>query len=70
MESQQKELFGDSMQYIAYIECIDAETNQWSQECVDAGISAVPMWQLPDGEMDSGFKTLEQLGELAGCPLE
>jgi len=67
---KQKELFGDSMQYVAYVECIDAATSQWSQECKDAGISAVPTWQLPDGEMDSGFKSFKQLAELSGCSLE
>lgn len=73
--NEEKELFGDSMKYINYIECMDEETGEATAECRAEGIYVpgglgVPTWQLPDGEMDSGFKTLKQLGELAGCPLE
>jgi len=67
---KEKELFGDALQYIAYVECIDPDTDQWSQSCQDAGIDAVPTWQLPDGQMNSGYKTFEQLSELSGCPLQ
>jgi hypothetical protein len=67
---KQKEMFGDSLQYIAYVECIDEETDQWSQDCRDAQIDAVPTWQLPNGEMNAGYKTFEKLSELSGCPLE
>lgn len=67
---KQRELFGEALQYIAYVECIDSETDQWSQECQDAGIDAVPTWQLPDGQMNPGYKTFEQLSEISGCPLE
>jgi len=66
----QKELFGDSLQYVIYVECIDPETEQWSEECHEANIEAVPTWQLPDGEKSSGFKSLGQLAELSGCVLE
>jgi len=68
--AQEKELFGDSLQYVAYIECLDPETDQWSEECRTAGIDAVPTWQLPNGEMSSGYKTLEELAELSSCPLQ
>ena len=67
---KQKELFGVSFQYVAYIECIDPETEQWSEECGAAGIKSVPTWQMPDGEKISGFKTLEVLAESSGCPLQ
>lgn len=66
---KQKELFGESLQYVNYIECIDPETDQWSELCREAGIDAVPTWEI-GGEMNPGFKTLEQLSELSGCPLE
>lgn len=67
---KQKELFGDSLQYLNYIECIDPETDQWSKECQEAGIKAVPTWQLPDGEITSDFQSFEQLAEISACPLE
>lgn len=66
---KQKELFGESLQYVNYIECIDPETDQWSELCRGAGVDAVPTWEI-GGEMNPGFKTLEQLSELIGCPLE
>lgn len=64
---KQKELFGDSLQYLTYIECIDTETEQWSKDCQEAEIKAVPTWQLPDGEKVSGFQSLVKLAELSGC---
>ncbi len=73
--NQEKELFGDSMQYINYIECKDEETGGATAECQAEGIYVpgglgVPTWQLPDGEMSPGYKSLKQLAELSGCSLE
>jgi len=67
---KEKELFGDSLQYVTYIECVDETTGGWAKECQEAEIESVPTWQLPDGKMESGFKTLEQLAEVSGCPLQ
>lgn len=67
--AKEKELFGDSLQYVTYIECVDPETGEWSNACKEAKIEAVPTWQLLNGEKVSGFKTLEQLSELSGCQL-
>jgi len=73
--AQEKELFGDSMAYINYIECVDEETGGLTAECEVEGILTpgglgVPTWQLPNGEMSSGYKSFEQLAELSGCSLE
>lgn len=65
---KQKELFGDSLQYLTYIECINPQTNQWSERCREEGIRAVPTWEI-GGEKSPGFKTLEKLAELSGCQL-
>lgn len=67
---QQKELFGESIQYVTYVECVDPQTNQWAQECQEAEITSTPTWELADGESVSGYQTLEQLSELSGCPLQ
>ena len=72
---QEKELFGNSMEFINYIECLDEATGGLTAACEAEGIltpggSGVPTWQLPDGKMESGFKTLEQLAEVSGCPLQ
>ncbi|MBU3982705.1 MAG: hypothetical protein KJ985_04330 [Proteobacteria bacterium] len=39
-------------------------------ECQEAGISGFPTWKIPNGELVSGFKTLEELSELSGCSIE
>lgn len=68
--NKQKELFGESVQYLPYIECVDKETNQLTTECQEAGIEIFPTWQLPNGEKPPGFRALEELSVLSGCPLE
>ncbi|MBA7612693.1 hypothetical protein ES703_19930 [subsurface metagenome] len=72
--NKQKELFGDSMKYINYIECLDEESGEVTAECRTEGIFVpgglgVPTWQLSDGEKIPGFKTFEKLAELSGCSL-
>lgn len=67
--AKQKELFGGAAQYLPYIECVDAATNQIISECQVAEISGFPTWQFPNGEKSPGYKTLEQLTELSGCAL-
>lgn len=67
---KQKELFGEAVQYLPYVECLDGETGEMVIECQEAGISGFPTWELPNGEKSSGFKSLEELSQLSGCPLE
>lgn len=67
---KQKELFGEAAQYLPYIECADEETGGLTIECQGAGIQVFPTWQLPNGEKSSGYKSLEELSQLSGCPLE
>ncbi len=67
---KQKELFEEDVEYLPYVECIDEETDEVTAECQEAGISGFPTWKLPNGEMSSGFKSLEELSELSGCALE
>lgn len=66
--AKEKTSFGDSLQYVNYIECV-GDDGQWTKECQDASITSVPTWQLPDGTKESGFKTLEVLAEVSGCSL-
>lgn len=67
---KEKELFGEAVEHLPYIECIDEETEEMTAECQEAGISGFPTWGLPSGEMVSGFKTLEELSELSGCSIQ
>lgn len=68
--NKEKELFGEAAQFLPYVECIDEQTNEMTQECKDVGISSFPTWQLPDGELSPGYRELDKLAELSGCILE
>lgn len=57
----QKELFGDSMQYVDYVEC-----TQKQQTCAAAGIRAYPTWIIND-KVYEGVQQLDKLKELAEC---
>lgn len=67
---KQKELFGEAVEFLPYVECIDEQTNEMTQGCKDAGVSSFPTWKLPSGEMSPGYKELDKLAELSGCVLE
>lgn len=67
---QQKELFAEAVQYLPYVECVDEGNDELIAECQEAGVSSFPTWKLPNGELISGFKTLEELSELSGCSIE
>jgi len=66
--NKQKEVFGQAVQYLPYIECADKETQQMTSQCQEAGISSFPTWEF-FGEKTPGFKTPEELSQLANCPL-
>ena len=68
--ANQKELFGEAMQYIDYIECWDSANNTVVTACVDAKIEAFPTWDFSGGERQLGELTLENLSELSGCELK
>ena len=65
---KQKEVFGEAAQYLPYIECVDEETRKMTSQCQEAGIQGYPTWEF-FGEKKSGFKTPEELSQLADCPL-
>ncbi len=57
----QKEMFGDSFQYIDYKNC-DNERS-W---CLDHGVQGYPTWVFPDGEIYPGVRTIAELKDLSG----
>ena len=63
--TNQKNLFGDSIKYVDYIECgpLGGPTNE---ECQKAGIQAYPTWII-DGKKYTGTQSLQKLRELSGC---
>ncbi|MDI6603432.1 MAG: thioredoxin domain-containing protein [Patescibacteria group bacterium] len=64
---KQKEVFGQAAQYLPYIECIDEKTKQMTSQCKEAEIQGFPTWEF-FGEKIQGFKTPEELSQLANCP--
>lgn len=58
----QKDLFGDSWQYVEYIECSSPSGGQ-SEACSVAKIEAYPTWEFPNGDKQIGVMTLEELAQ-------
>lgn len=67
--NSQKEMFGESWQYINYIECSLPNRAGQTQVCSEAGVEAYPTWEFTGQRME-GELTLEKLSQLSGCPLE
>lgn len=59
----QKKMFGDSFQYINYIEC-----PQNQQLCREKGIRGYPTW-IVNGQLLVGEQSLQSLASAAGCEL-
>ena len=57
----QKARFGDSFQYIDYIDCDEEE-----DVCVAEGIRGYPTWKF-EGNIYPGEKEFEELAALSGC---
>ncbi|MFH1088917.1 MAG: thioredoxin domain-containing protein [Candidatus Uhrbacteria bacterium] len=64
----QKKAFGESVQYINYIECADEATKTQATVCQSAGIKGYPTWQFADGSEIVGQVSFEDLSAKTGCP--
>jgi len=67
--ADQKEMFGRSFRYVAYIECGIPGSRDEAKSCVDVGVKHFPTWQFGDGERREGTQLLQTLGEKTGCRL-
>lgn len=65
----QKKMFGDSVQYLPYVECASVSGSSQQQVCSDNGITGYPTWVFGDGTRLSGELSLEVLSRKTGCPL-
>ncbi|MFC1810912.1 hypothetical protein ACFLZH_05410 [Patescibacteria group bacterium] len=61
----QKAAFGDALEFVNQVEC--AGDDDWTQECTDADVSAVPTWIFGDGTVKTGNTPLATLAEKSGC---
>jgi hypothetical protein len=67
--AEQKEMFGNSFQYVPYIECGVRGSREPAPVCAQAGIKHFPTWQFPDGERREGALALQTLSQKSGCSL-
>jgi|FLOH01.1.fsa_nt_gi parvulin-like peptidyl-prolyl isomerase len=64
----QKELFGDAVEYIPYVECAIENQDGQNEACTNAGIQGYPTWVI-NNQQYTGEQTLEKLATLTGCHL-
>jgi thiol-disulfide isomerase/thioredoxin len=68
---EQKELFGDSAQYVPYVECVEKGTRKETEQCKALGIRRTPTWIFEQsGErVDGKVLSLQELSQKSGCRL-
>lgn len=62
---EQKEMFGDAVKYIDYVECDAKGENANPDECVAKGISGYPTW-IYQGQKYEGAQSLSELAKIVG----
>jgi len=65
----QKEMFGDSVKLLPYVECSTSDGKAQKEICKQEGIKSYPTWEFADGERSSGTVSLDVLAEKTGCEL-
>lgn len=65
--AKQKQLFGNAIKYVDYIECSLPEKKGQTPICIEQGIKTYPTWIFPDGTRLTGEQSLETLKTQAGC---
>jgi len=68
---EQKELFGDSAQYLPYVECVERGTRKITEQCKALGIRRTPTWIFEQsGErLEGKVLSLQELSQKTGCKL-
>ena len=64
-----KRLFGNSKQYLPYVECSTPDSQGQLPVCKDKGITVYPTWAFPDGSKTEGEVSLQELADKTGCVL-
>ncbi len=65
----QKEMFGDSIDLLPYVECDPNGKNAQAQLCVEKGVKSYPTWIIDESKVEVGLQSFEALSELTSCPL-
>jgi len=68
---EQKDLFGDSAQYLPYVECVERGTRKVFEQCKALGIRKTPTWifEQSGDRVDGKVLSLEELSQKSGCSL-
>ena len=64
----QKKLFGNSWQYVNYVECSLPNAAGTTEECIKEGIDGYPTWEINSTKV-GGLLTLQQLSDRTNCTL-
>lgn len=65
----QKKAFGNSMEFISYVECSTPDKKEQFPVCIEKNIKAYPTWLFADGTQEIGVISMDRLSEKTGCPL-
>lgn len=65
----QKDLFGDSVDLLPYVECDPNGKDSQTGVCKEEGVESYPTWKFADGTVKTGELSLDELSELSSCPL-
>lgn len=65
--NDQKELLGEGMDSIEYVECSTPDGNSQTRECIDKAIKSYPTWIFGDGSFSTGTLGLSELASKTGC---
>ena len=64
-----KKSFGNSFQYITYVECDPRGDDEQAEFCIEKKIEGYPTWEFQDGSRLEGELSFKTLSEKTGCSL-
>ncbi len=67
---EQKKMFGDSFEYVNYVECSLPDGKSQTEVCLKKDIKGYPTWEFEDGERLDGKIEFATLAEKTGCTLQ
>jgi hypothetical protein len=67
--ADQKHMFGESFQYVPYVECAIRGSHELATECKAVGVKLFPSWQFGTDPPKEGVLTLQELSDKSGCKL-
>lgn len=63
----QKNILGEAMDSIEYVECSTPDGNSQTRECIDKAIKSYPTWIFGDGSFNNGTMGISELASKTGC---